>query len=106
MGIETAQRVWRGPGGWLARSGEAVLGHSALYSLWLIFVYGLITSACITDAAASGPRAISRLERGGLASIGSGSHAFVPPSMVRLVPVMKSASGIDDNNITISRIIL
>lgn len=39
---ETTQRVWRGPGGWLVRSSEALLGLSALYGLWLIFAYGLI----------------------------------------------------------------
>lgn len=34
-------RVWRGPGGWLVRGGEALLGLSALYGLWLILALGL-----------------------------------------------------------------
>jgi hypothetical protein len=38
---ESALRVWRGPGGWLLRSGEAVLGLCGLYGLWLIFAFGL-----------------------------------------------------------------
>jgi CubicO group peptidase (beta-lactamase class C family) len=40
--IETVPRVWHGPGGWLVRSGEALLGLAALYGIWLIFAYGLI----------------------------------------------------------------
>lgn len=39
---ETLPRIWRGPGGWLVRGGEAVLGLCALYGLWLIFAFGLI----------------------------------------------------------------
>jgi CubicO group peptidase (beta-lactamase class C family) len=39
---ESAQRIWRGPGGWLVRSGEAVLALAALYGIWLIFAFGLI----------------------------------------------------------------
>ena len=39
---EAAPRVWRGPGGWLARTGEAVLGLAALYGIWLILAFGLI----------------------------------------------------------------
>ncbi len=38
---ESALRVWGGPGGWLARCGEAVLGLCGLYGLWLIFAFGL-----------------------------------------------------------------
>ncbi len=40
--VETVPRVWHGPGGWLVRSGEALLGLAALYGVWLIFAYGLI----------------------------------------------------------------
>lgn len=40
--IEAVPRVWRGPGGWLVRCGESVLGLAALYGVWLIFAYGLI----------------------------------------------------------------
>jgi hypothetical protein len=40
--IETVPRVWHGSGGWLVRSGEALLGLAALYGVWLIFAYGLI----------------------------------------------------------------
>jgi hypothetical protein len=39
--VEAALRVLRGPGGWLVRAGEAVLGVLALYALWAICVYGL-----------------------------------------------------------------
>lgn len=38
---EAALRVWRGPGGWLVRCGEALLGLCGLYGLWLIFAFGL-----------------------------------------------------------------
>lgn len=40
--IEAVPRVLRGPGGWLVRCSEAVLGVAALYGVWLIFAYGLI----------------------------------------------------------------
>ena len=40
--VEAALRVTRGPGGWLVRSGEVVLGLSALYGLWIIFAFGLV----------------------------------------------------------------
>ncbi len=40
--VETVPRVWCGPGGWLVRGGEALLGLAALYAVWLIFAYGLI----------------------------------------------------------------
>ena len=38
---EAALRVWRGPGGWLVRCGESLLGLCGLYGLWLIFAFGL-----------------------------------------------------------------
>ena len=37
---ETVMRVRRGPGGWLVRSGEALLGLCALYGLWAILFFG------------------------------------------------------------------
>ncbi|HKD21450.1 MAG TPA: serine hydrolase [Rhizomicrobium sp.] len=39
--IEAASRVLRGPGGWLVRISELVLGVSALYAIWAIYAYGL-----------------------------------------------------------------
>jgi CubicO group peptidase (beta-lactamase class C family) len=42
MLIEAVLRVVRGPGGWLVRTGEAVLGLGALYALWGIAAYSLI----------------------------------------------------------------
>ncbi len=39
--IEAALRIVRGPGGLLVRAGELVLGVSALYAIWAIYVYGL-----------------------------------------------------------------
>lgn len=41
MLVEAVMRVVRGPGGWLVRLGEIVLGLAALYALWAIYVYGL-----------------------------------------------------------------
>jgi len=41
MLIEALLRIARGPGGWLVRLGEIVLGLAALYGLWGIFFYGL-----------------------------------------------------------------
>ncbi|MDE2272270.1 MAG: serine hydrolase [Xanthomonadaceae bacterium] len=41
MLVEAGLRVVRGPGGWLVRLGEFVLGLCALYALWGIVVYGL-----------------------------------------------------------------
>ncbi|MGH8042418.1 MAG: serine hydrolase domain-containing protein [Rudaea sp.] len=41
MLVEAIQRVLRGPGGWLVRIGEVVLGLCALYALWGIYAYGL-----------------------------------------------------------------
>jgi CubicO group peptidase (beta-lactamase class C family) len=34
-------RCWRGPGGWLVKTGECLLAAAALYGLWLIFGLGL-----------------------------------------------------------------
>ena len=39
--IEAILRILRGPGGWLVRLGEVVLGLAGLYGLWAIVVYGL-----------------------------------------------------------------
>jgi CubicO group peptidase (beta-lactamase class C family) len=36
---EACSRVLRGPGGWLVRVGEALLGLCALYGLWAIFAF-------------------------------------------------------------------
>jgi CubicO group peptidase (beta-lactamase class C family) len=41
MLVEAVLRIARGPGGWLVRLGEFVLGLCALYALWGIVVYGL-----------------------------------------------------------------
>src|SRR6185437_2865333 len=38
---EAVRRVLRGPGGWLVRSGEGLLGLCALYGIWAIFFFGL-----------------------------------------------------------------
>lgn len=40
--IEAVWRIVRGPGGVLARAGEAVLAVCALYGIWAIFAYGLV----------------------------------------------------------------
>ncbi len=42
MLIEAVLRIVRGPGAWLVRISEVVLGLSALYAIWGIVVYGLI----------------------------------------------------------------
>ncbi|MDQ6648256.1 MAG: serine hydrolase, partial [Pseudomonadota bacterium] len=42
MLVEAVLRVVRGPGGWLVRLGEFLLGLSALYGLWIIVAYGLV----------------------------------------------------------------
>jgi hypothetical protein len=39
--LEAVLRIMRGPGGWLVRSGEAVMLVFTLYGLWAIFAYGL-----------------------------------------------------------------
>ena len=36
-----ALRLLRGPGGWLARTGDAVLALAGLYGIWAIYDYGL-----------------------------------------------------------------
>lgn len=41
-------RIMHGPGGWLVRLGKAALGLYALYALWGIAAYGLITTATPT----------------------------------------------------------
>ena len=40
---EAVRRVWRGPEGWVVRAGEALLGLCALYGVWLIFAFGLVS---------------------------------------------------------------
>jgi CubicO group peptidase (beta-lactamase class C family) len=39
---EAAWRIARGPGGWLCRAGELVLGLCALYGIWAIIACGLV----------------------------------------------------------------
>jgi hypothetical protein len=39
---EAAWRIARGPGGWLARLGELVLGLCAIYGIWAIVACGLV----------------------------------------------------------------
>ncbi|HET9389997.1 MAG TPA: serine hydrolase domain-containing protein [Steroidobacteraceae bacterium] len=39
--FEGAQRVLNGPGGWLVRCSELLLGLAGLYGLWVIVAYGL-----------------------------------------------------------------
>jgi hypothetical protein len=38
---EAVRRALRGPGGWLVRSAEALLGLCALYGIWFILFFGL-----------------------------------------------------------------
>ncbi len=38
--VEAVSRILRGPGGWLVRSCEFLLGLSALYAIWAIYVFG------------------------------------------------------------------
>ena len=45
MIAETALRVAHGPGGWLVRSGEIVVGIAAVYGIWFIFAFGLANFA-------------------------------------------------------------
>ncbi|MGH8282578.1 MAG: serine hydrolase domain-containing protein, partial [Gammaproteobacteria bacterium] len=47
MLVEAVLRIVRGPGAWLVRISEFVLGLCALYALWGIFVYGLINFSFI-----------------------------------------------------------
>ncbi len=37
---EAVRRVLRGPGGWLVRTGEALLGLCAIYGIWVIHFFG------------------------------------------------------------------
>ncbi|MHB8813975.1 MAG: hypothetical protein ACYDAE_11970 [Steroidobacteraceae bacterium] len=37
---EAVRRVLRGPGGWLVRTGEALLGLCAIYGVWAIHFFG------------------------------------------------------------------
>lgn len=39
--VESGLRIVRGPGGWLVRTGEGILGLAALYGIWLFLAYGL-----------------------------------------------------------------
>jgi CubicO group peptidase (beta-lactamase class C family) len=39
--VEALSRILRGPGGWLVRCGELLLGLTGLYAIWAIYVYGL-----------------------------------------------------------------
>ena len=45
MIAETVLRIAHGPGGWLVRSGEIVVGIAALYGIWFIFAFGLANFA-------------------------------------------------------------
>ena len=38
---QAVRRVLRGPGGWLVRSAEVLLGLCAIYGIWFIFFFGL-----------------------------------------------------------------
>jgi hypothetical protein len=40
--LEAVSRIVRGPGGWLVRISEFVLGLCALYGIWAIVAYGLV----------------------------------------------------------------
>ena len=40
--LDAAWRIARGPGGWLARTGELVLGLCAVYGIWAIVACGLV----------------------------------------------------------------
>jgi hypothetical protein len=37
---QAVKRVLRGPGGWLVRTGEALLGLCAIYGIWVMHVFG------------------------------------------------------------------
>ena len=45
MIAECALRVLHGPGGWLVRVGEIVVGAAALYGIWFIIAFGLANFA-------------------------------------------------------------
>lgn len=38
---ESALRIARGPGGWVVRTGEAIVGLAAIYGVWLFIAFGL-----------------------------------------------------------------
>jgi hypothetical protein len=40
--LDALWRIVRGPGGWLARIGELVLGLCAIYGIWAILACGLV----------------------------------------------------------------
>jgi CubicO group peptidase (beta-lactamase class C family) len=40
--VETVMRVLRGPGGWLVRVGEIVVGLAAVYAIWFFLSFGLV----------------------------------------------------------------
>ncbi|MGN6789130.1 MAG: serine hydrolase domain-containing protein [Rhodanobacteraceae bacterium] len=40
--IEASSRILRGPGGWLVRVSEFVLGLCAVYGIWALVAYGLV----------------------------------------------------------------
>jgi hypothetical protein len=42
---ESVLRIMRGPGGWLVRVGEAVVGLGAVYAIWFFLAFGLINFA-------------------------------------------------------------
>ncbi|HEY1837904.1 MAG TPA: hypothetical protein VGG36_09620, partial [Rhizomicrobium sp.] len=41
MVVNAVSRVMTGPGGWLARAGDLLLGLAGLYVIWAIFDFGL-----------------------------------------------------------------
>ncbi len=43
MIAETVMRVGRGPGGWLVRSGEILVGLAAVYGIWFLIEFGLVS---------------------------------------------------------------
>ena len=43
MVVETVMRVRKGPGGWLVRSGEILVGLAAIYGIWFLLEFGLVS---------------------------------------------------------------
>jgi CubicO group peptidase (beta-lactamase class C family) len=43
MVAETVMRVRKGPGGWLVRSGEILVGLAAIYGIWFLLEFGLVS---------------------------------------------------------------
>ena len=39
---ETVIGAMRGPGGWLVRTGEVLVGLGALYAIWFILAFGMV----------------------------------------------------------------